>query len=60
LGLIDGIAHLKPKMQEVFGEKVTFRRYAMKRPFLQRFGARVVEEALTGLEERADYARFGL
>jgi signal peptide peptidase SppA len=60
LGLIDGIAHIKPKMQDVFGEKVSFRRYALKKPLFQRFGARVVQDALTGIEERAEYARFGL
>lgn len=60
LGLIDGIAHIKPKMQEVFGEKVAFRRYALKKPLFQRFGARVVQDALTGIEERAEFARFGL
>lgn len=60
LGLIDGVAHVKPKMQEIFGEKVTFRRYAMKRSLFQRFGTRIVQDALTGIEERAEFARFGL
>lgn len=60
LGLIDGVAHLKPKMQEMFGDNVKFRRYAMRRPLLQRFGANVVQDALTGIEERAEFARFGL
>ncbi|WP_050929291.1 S49 family peptidase [Aestuariivita boseongensis] len=60
LGLIDGIGHLKPKMQEVFGKKVTFRRYEVKKPLFQRFGARVIEDAFTGIEERAEFARFGL
>jgi len=60
LGLIDGVGHLKPKMQEIFGDKVGFRRYGLRRPFLQRLGAQVAQDALTGIEERADYARFGL
>ncbi|HBS48947.1 MAG TPA: S49 family peptidase [Rhodobacteraceae bacterium] len=59
-GLIDGIAHLKPKMQEVFGDKVQFRRYGLRKPFLARFGAQMTEDALTAIEERATYARFGL
>ncbi|GGH34953.1 serine protease SohB [Cribrihabitans marinus] len=60
LGLIDGIAHLKPKMQEVFGDKVQFRQYGLRRPFLSRLTAGVLNEAAAGIEERAAYARFGL
>lgn len=60
LGLIDGIGHLKPKMQERFGEKVKFRRYGVRRPFWARFGAQLAQDALAGIEERAAYARFGL
>lgn len=60
LGLIDGIAHLKPKMQERFGEKVRFRRYGLKKPLLSRFGMKIAQDALAGIEERAEYARFGL
>ncbi|OBY28945.1 S49 family peptidase [Leisingera sp. JC1] len=60
LGLIDGIGHLKPKMQERFGEKVRFRRYGLKKPLLSRFGIQVAQDALAGIEERAEYARFGL
>lgn len=60
LGLIDGIGHLKPMMQNRFGDKVKFRRYGTKRPFLARFGAQVIEDAVHGIEERAAYARFGL
>ncbi|WP_299407580.1 S49 family peptidase [uncultured Roseobacter sp.] len=60
LGLIDGIGHLKPMMQDRFGEKVKFRRYGLRKPFLSRFGARVVGDALHGLEERSAFAQFGL
>lgn len=60
LGLIDGIGHITQVMKERFGEKVRFRRYQQRRPFLQRFGAAFVEDAVTGIEERAAYARFGL
>jgi len=60
LGLIDGVGHLKPKMQEIFGDKVTFRTYGVKKPFLQRFGMNMVQDAVHGIEERAAYARFGL
>ncbi|WP_171209039.1 MULTISPECIES: S49 family peptidase [unclassified Ruegeria] len=60
LGLIDGIGHLKPKMQERFGDKVKFRRYGQRKPLLSRLGASLAQDAIAGLEERAAYARFGL
>ncbi len=60
LGLIDGIAHLMPKLKERYGDKVRIRRYGMKRPLLSRFGARLAQDALGGIEERAEFARFGL
>ena len=60
LGLIDGIGHLKPVMIERFGKKVKFRTYGVKRGLLSRFGARVVNDALQGVEERAAFAQFGL
>ncbi len=60
LGLIEGIAHLKPKMQERFGEKVKFRRYGLRKPIWSRFGASLAQDAIAGIEERAAYARFGL
>ncbi len=60
LGLIEGVGHLKPKMKELFGDKVQFRRYGMKRPFWSRLGAEISQDAIAGIEERAAYARFGL
>ena len=60
VGLIDGIGHLVPMMKQRYGDKVRFARYGVKRSILQRFGARVVTDALDGIEERAHYARFGL
>ncbi len=60
LGLIEGVGHLKPKMQERFGDKVQFRRYSVRRPFWSRFGAEVTQDVLAGIEERASFARFGL
>jgi serine protease SohB len=59
-GLIDGVAHLVPKMKEVFGEKVSFKVYAQKRPFLARFGARMAGDAMAEIEDRAAFARFGI
>lgn len=60
LGLIDGVGHIGPRLKEVFGDKVRVRRYGLRRPFWQRFGAQFAEDALAGLEERALFARFGL
>ncbi len=59
-GLADGIGHLVPKMKERFGDKVTFRRYAQRRPLIARLGAQMVNGAVSEIEERAAYARFGL
>ncbi|MFS4581986.1 S49 family peptidase [Phaeobacter sp. C3_T13_0] len=60
LGLIDGIGHLRPKMQARFGDKVRFRRFGIKKPLLGRIGVQIAQDALSGIEERAEYARFGL
>jgi serine protease SohB len=60
VGLIDGIGHIKPHLQERFGKKVKLRRYGTKKGLLSRFGAQVVGDALQGIEERAQFARFGL
>lgn len=60
LGLIDGIAHLEPKLKELFGDKVRLNRYGPKRGLLRRFGAHMANDAIAAIEERADYARFGL
>jgi serine protease SohB len=60
VGLADGIAHLVPKMKELYGEKVLLVPYGMKRPFLQRFGAQITGAALETLEDRALWARYGL
>lgn len=60
VGLADAVGHLVPTMKDRFGDKVRFRRYGAKRPFLSRFGAQIVDDAVHGIEERAAYARFGL
>jgi serine protease SohB len=59
-GLIDGVGHLVPKMKEVFGDKVQFRLYAQKKPLLSRLGASVMGDAMTEIEDRAAFARYGL
>lgn len=60
LGLADGIGHLVPMMQERFGEKVRFRVYGPKKGLLSRFGASFAGDVVAGIEERAEFARYGL
>lgn len=59
-GLADGIGHLVPTMKERYGDKVRFRVYGGRRGFLSRFGLNVMNDAITQVEERAEFARFGL
>ncbi len=60
LGLADGIAHLVPKMKELFGDKTRFAVYGPKRGLFQRLGASVVAETLGQIEDRALWSRMGL
>lgn len=60
LGLVDGVAHLVPKMQALFGAKVRLVTMGQRRSLLRRLTGRVLTEASIGIEERAAYARFGL
>lgn len=59
-GLTDGVAHLVPKMKALFGDKVRFTVYGPRRSLFQRFGAQMMNDALSQIEERALWARFGL
>ncbi len=60
VGLIDGLGHVVPKMKELFGDKVRLVPYSQRRPFLSRFGAQVMGGGLGLIEERAEFARYGL
>ncbi len=60
VGLADQIGHLVPTMKNLFGDKVKFRRFGQKKPFLSRFGAQIIDDTVASIEERAAYARFGL
>lgn len=60
LGLVDGVAHVAPKLKELYGEKVRFANYGRKRSLFQRFGATMAQDAIDTIEERAAFARFGL
>jgi len=59
-GLVDGLGHMAPKLQELYGEKVRFQTFAPKRPFLARFGPGVMQDVLADTEHRALWARYGL
>ncbi len=54
LGLIDGIAHLEPKMKDLFGADVRFVRHAARRPFLRRFGIEFADGMLSRAETALD------
>jgi serine protease SohB len=60
LGLADGIAHLVPKMKELYGDKTRFAVHGPKRGLFQRFGASLTAEAMGQVEDRATWARYGL
>ena len=62
LGLIDGIAHLAPKMRALFGDDVRFQTFGQRRSLLRRFGlsgGEIASDAIATLEERAAFQRFG-
>ena len=60
VGLADGVGHLVPRMKEVYGEKVQFRRLGMRRGLLSRFGVALDDLLVGRLEARALWARYGL
>ncbi len=60
VGLADGIGHLVPEMKARFGDKVQFRRYGTRRSLAQRFGMSLAADAMAAVEERAEFARYGL
>lgn len=60
LGLVDGIGHLVPRLKQLYGDKVKLVPYGRRRGLWQRFGATIAGDAVAALEERADFARFGL
>lgn len=60
VGLADGVGHLEATMKQRFGEKVRFAHYGLRRSFWSRFGAQLASSAVTEIEERAHWARYGL
>lgn len=59
-GLADGIGHIVPVMKDKYGDKVRFRVHGRRRSMLSRFGLRFGSDLLASIEERAEYARYGL
>ncbi len=60
LGLADGLGHLLPCMKEMFGAKTRFAVFGPKKPLLGRFGAQILDGAMSTVEERGLWARYGL
>lgn len=60
VGLVDGVAHLVPKMKEMFGDKVNLVVHGQRRSLFQRLGIGTASDVLTGIEDRALWARYGL
>jgi len=60
LGLADGCAHLVPKMKALYGDKVRFVPFGMKRSIFQRISGRLVSDTLGAVEEQALWSRYGL
>lgn len=60
VGLVDGVAHLVPQMQALYGEKVRFLRHGLRKGLLNRIGARIETLFFDQVEARAHWARFGL
>lgn len=60
VGFADGVEHLVPKLKALYGDKLRMVPYGLRRPFFQRLGAQIFAGAISGIEERALWARFGL
>jgi serine protease SohB len=60
VGLVDGIAHLRPKMTELFGDKVVLQPFGQRRGLLSRLGLAAADQVIGAVEDRAAWARFGL
>ena len=60
LGLADGVAHLVPKMKQLYGDEVRLVPYGQRRSLFQRLGLSLIDGALNTVEDRALWARYGL
>jgi serine protease SohB len=65
LGLADGLGHPVPVLKARYGDKVRIVPFALRKPFLARFGlagigAALTDQALSAAEERALWQRLGI
>lgn len=60
VGLTDGVAHMTPKLKQLYGDKVKLVPLGRKRSLFQRFGLSLIDETLGAVEDRALWARYGL
>lgn len=60
VGLTDGVAHMTPKLKQLYGDKVKLVPLGRKRSLFQRFGLSLMDETLGAVEDRALWARYGL
>lgn len=60
LGLIDGIAHMVPKLKSLYGDRVRLVPYGLRRPWFRRIGMDAAGAVIAAAEERALWARYGL
>ncbi len=60
VGLADGIGHVVPKLKQLYGDKVRLVPYGQRRSLAQRLGAQVTDTALSAIEDRVLWSRFGL
>jgi serine protease SohB len=54
------VAHLTPKLKQLYGDKVKLVPLGRKRSLFQRLGLNLVDETLGAVEDRALWARYGL
>lgn len=59
-GLADGVAHLVPKMKELFGNDVRLAVHSPKRSLFSKFGAPAAANVIYDVEDRLNWSRFGL
>jgi signal peptide peptidase SppA len=60
LGLVDGVAHMVPKLKALYGDKVRLVPLGRRRSLFQRLGLSLVDQTLGAVEDRALWARYGL
>lgn len=60
VGLADGVAHLVPKMKELFGEDTKFSVHGPKKSIFRKLGAQVASDVIGTIEDRALWSQYGL